>query len=193
MFHTRGSTCQLIKWHFRRLQSWFCKHSPHCPLCNLWRDFLSAHKLHLKFPHIWTEKTIQMCVLPHTTSTTSCFEQFMHFQYSLPELAATLNMNNTHWEATDRVMAVQLTTLTQKTVIQWHLVAESYTTCHVGSSCKLGSFCTHLYREWIELHTFLSLAHDNHQLHTPASLYVVTMRKVLSMLGTETSLSSPLF
>lgn len=149
MFHTRCSTCQLIKWHFRRLQSWFCKHSPHCTLCNLWRDCLSAHKLHLKFPHNWIEKTVQTCVLPHTTSTISCFEHFMHFQCSLPELAATLNMNNTHWEGTDRVMAVQLTTLTQKTVIQWHLVAKSYTTCHVGSSSKLGSFCTHLYIEWI--------------------------------------------
>jgi len=97
-------------------------------------------------------------------------------------------MNNTHWEATDRVIAVQLTTLTQKMVILRHLVAESYTTGLRDSSSKFGSFCTHLYREKTELHTFLSLAHDRHQLHTPASLYVVT-----KMLGTETKLSSPLF
>jgi len=126
-----------------------------------------------------------MCVLPHTTLT-NCFQHFMHFQRSLPELAATLNTNNTHWKATDRVLAVQLTTLTQKTVILQHLVAESYTTCLLGSSSEFGSLCTHLYIERIEVHTFLSLAHDSHQLHTPASLYVATKRKVLSMPGTET-------
>jgi hypothetical protein len=194
MFQTRGLTCQLIKWHFISPQLWFCKHSPHCPLCNLWRDCLSAHKLHLKFPHIWIEKTVQMCVLPHTTSITSCFEHFMHFQCSLPVPAATFNTSNTHWEATDRVMAVQLTTLTRKTATLQHLVAESYTTCLLGSSSKFGSFCTHLYIERTEMHTFLSLVHDSHQLHTLASPYmVVTKRKVLSMLGTEPRLSSPLF
>jgi len=90
-------------------------------------------------------------------------------------------------------MAVQLNTLSHKTVILWHLVVESYITCLLGSSSKFESFGTHLYVERIELHTFLSLPHDSHQLHTPASLYMVTKRKVLSMLGTETRLPSPLF
>jgi len=177
MFHKRSLTCQLIKWHFVSLQSWFCKHSPHCPLCNLWRDCLSAHKNFTRsFPTSELQRPFKCVYCPIPL---------------LPQ--AVLNTNNTHWETTDRLMAVQVTTLTQKTAILWHLVAQSYTTGLCGSSSKFGSFCTHLYIEQIELHTFLSFAHDSHQLHTPASLYVVTKIKVLSMLGTETKLSSPLF
>jgi len=38
-----------------------------------------------------------------------------------------------HWKATQRVMVAKLTTLTQKIVIQMHLVAQSCTIC---SSCS---------------------------------------------------------
>jgi hypothetical protein len=41
----------------------------------------------------------------------------------------TLTFDITRWEATQRVMAVKLTRLIHKTVIQLHLVAESCTIC----------------------------------------------------------------
>jgi hypothetical protein len=40
---------------------------------------------------------------------------------------------NTHWEATQRVMAAKLTKLTHKIVIQLHLMAESCTICSYHS------------------------------------------------------------
>jgi hypothetical protein len=45
----------------------------------------------------------------------------------------TLTTINTRWEATQRVMAAKLTTLTHKIVIQLHLVAESSTICSFRS------------------------------------------------------------
>jgi hypothetical protein len=52
----------------------------------------------------------------------------------------TLTTINTHWEATQRVMAAKLTRLTYKIAIQLHLVAESCTVCSSRSRRPVRKF-----------------------------------------------------
>jgi hypothetical protein len=55
----------------------------------------------------------------------------------------TLTTINTLWEATQRVMAAKLATLTHKIAIQLHLVAESCTICVLAPGGQSGNFWTH--------------------------------------------------
>jgi hypothetical protein len=68
----------------------------------------------------------------------------------------------THWEATQRVMAAKLTTLTHKIVIQLQLVAESCTICSsrsrrpVRKLLDIISYAAHVpICQWISLALFL--------------------------------------
>jgi len=70
-------------------------------------------------------------------------------------------MNNTPWEATQRDMAAKLTRLTEKVVLQWHLMAESCNICSSLPYRSLGELDTPLYEcirsdwqllTWGELH-----------------------------------------
>jgi hypothetical protein len=71
---------------------------------------------------------------------------------------------NTHWEATQRIMAAKLTRLTHKIAIQLHLVAESCIICSSRSSQPVRKLldtpsypisCSHLLCLLTYLHTYL--------------------------------------
>jgi hypothetical protein len=118
------------------------------------------------FPHVLIEKTTQTCVIPMTlpmkaVMSISCVSDAvflklrqnlmqMHcsFKSTIRKLWVACNMlRNTHpTQKQCKRLWLQVTTLTQKTVISWNLVAEGSTTYHSWSSKQVQKLLgTHSY------------------------------------------------
>ena len=150
MFHTRGLTCQWsMKWFFG-LDWKFCELSTCLDLCNnLSGDSLNIHSLQLKLN--W-ENHPEVCVHAMALSLKAAFEQLipdsvfpslkqsltqMHCTFMSPirkwQIALNTHKINAHWEVTQTGIVADLTRLTQKIVILWHLmtgVNKPFSTVH---------------------------------------------------------------
>jgi hypothetical protein len=144
LYRVRCVTSRLVLhlscWQSRELSS-------HFYLCSLWKRVLNAHHLTTKVSLYFNgeKDMVTMALFLKTSWRILCMYNavFLSFKQNLIQLHCSLNHAlencglhcttttlNTHWKTTQLVMATELTTLTQKVPLLWHLMAESCTSCH---------------------------------------------------------------
>jgi hypothetical protein len=121
--------------------------SPYFYLYNLWKSILNAHHLTTKVSlHlIWEKDMLAMALFLKGSWRVSCIYNAvsLSFKQNLIQLHCSLNHAlencelhftsttlNTHWKGIQLVMATELSRLTQKIPLLWHLMAECCTSCH---------------------------------------------------------------
>jgi hypothetical protein len=97
----------------------------------------------------------------------------------------TLTFGITHWEATQRVMAAKLTTLTHKIAIQLHLVAESSTICSFRSRRPVRKLLDTPSSVHTYIHTYIR-TYVRTYIHTYVHTYVLTYLRTYTNTHTHT-------
>jgi hypothetical protein len=97
---------------------------------------------------LWTRKRFQSFTESEHNEVRGCIQKFSDWVIMKYKFTTI----NTRWEATQRVMAEKLTTLTHKIAMQLHLVAESCTICSSRSRWpvrKLVDTPSYMTMKWI--------------------------------------------
>jgi hypothetical protein len=130
---------------------------------------------HWRFCSQELERTLRLLCLWFWTSLMSHIYEGVSKSFWTQRITkCTLTTINTSWEATQRVMATKLTTLTYKIAIQLRLVAESYTICSSGSRRPVRKLLDTLsYTVHIMVYTLLFLTCLN--LHYETSAVILKM------------------